>query len=189
MTVADKITLSRIILAPVFFLVYFYSIFSPTVSVGLLWLLFLLIEVSDYLDGKAARKYSAVTTFGKLFDPFADVIARLTYFVCFVASGIMPFWIFLIILYREFGILFLRMLLSMKGVAMGARPGGKLKAVFYMAAGLISLIYISIKDLRVFSSAENGVLTAATVIYVLAAILSVASFIDYLIQFKKLNAQ
>jgi CDP-diacylglycerol--glycerol-3-phosphate 3-phosphatidyltransferase len=185
MTKADKITLSRIILAPVFFLVYFYSVFSPVVSIVLLWILFIMIELSDYLDGKAARKYDEVSPFGKLFDPFADVIARVTYFVCFVASGIMPFWIFLVIIYREFGILFLRMLLSFKGIAMGARPGGKLKAVLYMTAGIVSLLYISIRDLQIFTSFQSGTQVAVTIIYILAVLVSVISFIDYFIQFKK----
>ena len=66
---------------------------SPVVSVVVLWSLFILIELSDLLDGAAARKLNTVSGFGKLFDPFADVFARLTYFVCFSYTGIMPLWI------------------------------------------------------------------------------------------------
>ena len=114
MTKADKVTLSRIVLAPLFFILYRYPVFPSLISTILLWALFCVIEVSDFVDGRIARSTSEVSDFGKLFDPFADVLARITYFVCFAFSGIMPLWVLLIILYREFGILFLRMMLSFK---------------------------------------------------------------------------
>ena len=60
--------------------------------IALLWGLFLVIEVSDLFDGLAARRTGTVSDFGKLFDPYADVFARITYFVCFALDGIMPAW-------------------------------------------------------------------------------------------------
>lgn len=128
-----------------------------------------------------------MSDFGKLFDPFADVMARVTYFVCFAFEGIMPLWVFLIILYREFGILFLRMLLSFKGVAMGARPGGKLKAGLYMVSGLLALLLIT---LDLFPSLQNlsGILyDVVQVSFFAAGFVSLASFVDYLIQYRKLT--
>ena len=189
MTTADKVTLSRILLAPLFFILYRYPIFPALPTAILLWLLFGVIEISDFVDGKIARSSSAVSDFGKLFDPFADVIARVTYFVCFAFSGIMPLWIFLIILYREFGILFLRMMLSFKGIAMGARPGGKLKAGLYMISGILSLLFVSIERLSLFASTLPTLKIIVLVAFMAAGALSVASFIDYLIQFRKLMAQ
>ena len=155
----------------------------------LLWLLFWVIEISDFVDGKIARSSSAVSDFGKLFDPFADVFARVTYFVCFAFSGIMPLWVFLIILYREFGILFLRMMLSFKGVTMGARPGGKLKAGLYMISGMLSLLLVSLERLSLFASVVPALRVLVLTAFILAAVLSVASFIDYLLQFRKLMAK
>jgi len=64
------------------------------------------MELSDFVDGRLARRDNQVTAFGKLFDPFADVISRVTYFLAFASIGIMPLWVFLVVLYREFGILF-----------------------------------------------------------------------------------
>lgn len=189
MTTADKVTLSRIILAPLFFILYRYAIFPALPTAILLWLLFWVIEISDFVDGKIARSSSAVSDFGKLFDPFADVIARVTYFVCFAFSGIMPLWIFLIILYREFGILFLRMMLSFKGIAMGARPGGKLKAGLYMVSGILSLLLVSLERLSLFALALPTLKVIVLVAFIAAGTSSVASFIDYLIQFRKLMAQ
>jgi len=114
----------------------------------------------------------------------------------------MPLWVLLIVMYREFGILFLRALLALKGTAMGARPGGKLKAGSYMVAGLLSLglytvqLYASNMNGVAFGSFSNhssemaglaSVLQTLTYIsYVVVAIATVLSFVDYLVQFKKL---
>ncbi|MBP7094551.1 MAG: CDP-diacylglycerol--glycerol-3-phosphate 3-phosphatidyltransferase [Spirochaetia bacterium] len=190
MTTADKLTASRIILAPVFFaafLLYRSGLVPPLPVLVAMWLLFIYMEVSDLLDGMAARASSTVSDFGKLFDPFADVLARLTYFLCFAIDGIMPLWILLLVLYREYSIMFLRMLLTRRGISMGARPGGKAKAVLYMSAGLLSLAVVTLREY----TALPGLAAAETltmVAYALAAILLVVSFIDYVAQFRKLTA-
>ncbi|MBN2874717.1 MAG: CDP-diacylglycerol--glycerol-3-phosphate 3-phosphatidyltransferase [Spirochaetales bacterium] len=191
MNLADKLTASRLLMAPVFFAVYMGGIsagLSAGLVVALLWSLFVLIELSDLLDGMAARMMKTVSAFGKLFDPFADVFARLTYFVCFAYTGIMPLWIFLIIIYREFSQLFLRQLLADRGVAMGARPGGKTKAVFYMVAGAASLALWSFRALGAFAAADGVLATIVFVLYCVSALLSVASFVDYVVQFRKITA-
>jgi len=189
MTKADKVTLSRIVLAPLFFILYRYPVFPSLVSTFLLWALFSVIEVSDFVDGRIARSSSEVSDFGKLFDPFADVLARITYFVCFAFSGIMPLWVLLIILYREFGILFLRMMLSFKGIAMGARAGGKLKAGLYMLSGLLSLLLVTMENLSFGDSLLPALKTVVYVAYVAAGLVSAVSFVDYFVQFRKLTAQ
>jgi len=186
MTLADKVTMSRIILAPFFFIIYMYKIFPPGFSVILLWILFLIIELSDFLDGQVARSSDQVSSFGKLFDPFADVLARVTYFVCFAFSGLMPLWVLLIILYREFSILFLRMMLSFRQIAMGARPGGKLKAGVYMLAGLLSLLHMTFTVYFPASTAMNLLNLSLQIVYYGATFLSVLSFADYLNQYQKL---
>jgi CDP-diacylglycerol--glycerol-3-phosphate 3-phosphatidyltransferase len=188
MTSADKLTLSRIILSPVFFAVYSIPAIPKLPAVVILWLLFAAIEVSDLLDGAVARSTKSVSGFGKLFDPFADVIARMTYFVCFAFSGIMPLWAFLVILYREFGMLFLRMLLVDKGITMGARQGGKAKAVLYMLSGMLSLALFSLDILGWLPRFIPAFRMLVSISYIVAVVLSLASFVDYLIQFKRLNA-
>jgi CDP-diacylglycerol---glycerol-3-phosphate 3-phosphatidyltransferase len=187
MNLADALTASRLVLAPFFFLIYMYgqSIgITGSAMALILWILLILMELSDLLDGMVARAMKSVSAFGKLFDPFSDVLARITYFVCFAWTGIMPLWILLIILYREFSILFLRMLLAERGIAMGARPGGKTKAVTYMVAGVLSLVRWSFASL---AWQEPSYLPGLVYgFYVLAAVLSVASFVDYLFQYRKL---
>ncbi|HUX37094.1 MAG TPA: CDP-alcohol phosphatidyltransferase family protein [Rectinemataceae bacterium] len=186
---ADRLTASRLFLAPVFFALFMWGepLHLPgAVVAALLILLFTVIEVSDLLDGMVARGSGTVSSFGKLFDPFADVFARITYFVCFAWVGIMPLWIFLIVLYREFGILFIRMLLAERGIAMGARPGGKAKAVVYMTVGALSLLYWSLSRFGIVAgSADPWLRGIILAFYLAAAVLSIASFIDYWIQFRK----
>lgn len=190
MTQADRLTASRLLLAPAFFSLFVWgqAVGIPPAGVAvLLALLFTVIELSDLLDGLVARSSGTVSSFGKLFDPFADVFARITYFVCFAWAGIMPLWVLLVVLYREFGILFLRQLLAVEGVAMGARPGGKAKAVLYMVVGALSLLYWSLPKLGLpLGSLEDPFRILLLVLYVAAALLSVASFADYWIQFRKL---
>jgi len=191
MNLADKLTSSRLALAPVFFVAFMWGRnfgLSSVALVIILWLLFIIIELTDLFDGKAARSYHTVSSFGKLFDPFADVFARLTYFVCFAFSGIMPIWAFLLILYREFCQLFLRQLLAERGIAMAARKGGKIKAVFYMLAGGFSLILWSIEQLAVLPGLLAPLGIVVLVLYIAAVLLSLGSFIDYYLQFKKLKA-
>jgi CDP-diacylglycerol--glycerol-3-phosphate 3-phosphatidyltransferase len=197
MTVADKITLSRIIVAPFFFFVLKAQFIPRQPAIVALWIMFCWMEVSDLIDGKIARANDQVTPFGKLFDPFADVISRVTYFVAFTSIGIMPLWVLLVVLYREFGILFLRMLLGLKGITMGARTGGKLKAGIYMVAGLFSLILYTVlvyggADVSgpISLSGAGGLADAlgllTRIAYILAAVATIVSFIDYLFQFRKL---
>jgi CDP-diacylglycerol---glycerol-3-phosphate 3-phosphatidyltransferase len=190
MTVADKLTASRIALAPLFFIAYRWGESLGSIPyVAVLWALFLVIEVSDLLDGFAARSTKTVSDFGKLFDPYADVFARLTYFVCFVLAGLMPAWAFMLVLYRELSINFLRMLLAQRGIAMGARKGGKLKSATYMASGAASLLYVSLSKLSLASELLPPLFIAIYALYSLAALLAVVSFLDYFAQYKKLTAR
>ena len=189
MSLADKITSLRLILAPFFFMLYLLPEYIPWLQDQLwvlvaLWLLFIIIEGSDWLDGKIARLRNEVSDFGKLYDPFADTLVRITYFLCFVFTRILPVIPLLVILFREFGILFLRILMMKKGIVMGARRGGKLKAVSYMFTGLLCLLSVSIERLG-FLSLVPPLRQAASIIFILSMIIAALSFIDYFIVYLK----
>ncbi len=190
MKLADFFTSIRIVLAPIFFFLFFFpewSGYGTRLSVFILIPLFAFMEFTDFLDGYYARKQKLVTDFGKLFDPFADVLANLTVLFCFVLSGYFSAILFLVILYREMGIMFVRMLASRKGVAIGARKGGKLKTVLYIVAAGFSLAIESTVRLGLdMGSLMHGALTVNFVLYLLAVLVSVASFIDYLLHFSSL---
>ncbi|GHV82148.1 CDP-diacylglycerol--glycerol-3-phosphate 3-phosphatidyltransferase [Spirochaetia bacterium] len=198
MTSADKITSIRLILAPVFFIIFLLPGFelpfglSQTWFAGgsqwtvpILWALFIISEITDLVDGRVARRQNTVGDFGKLYDPFADVLVRITYFLCFVIDGILPVILFLLVLYREFGIQFLRVLMMRKGVAMGARWGGKIKAVTYMIAGAFALLASSIRRLYIEGPWFNIFRLAAIIIFAISVIIALASFADYLGVYRK----
>ena len=182
MNLPNKLTVFRILITPLFLLIFFLPdwVRGWTLSFTLiLWLLYVLIELSDVLDGHIARRRGLVTDLGKVLDPFADVLSRITYFICFSAAGVMPVLILAVLLYREFSITFLRMVMIRKGVAMAASIWGKLKAVTYALAGIVGLISVSVSRLEILSQYHEMIHTAALTIFILAAVASVASFITY----------
>lgn len=187
MKLANIFTAVRIVLAPLFFVLFFLPGligFGVAASVYILIPLFAFMEFTDFLDGYYARKHKEVSDFGKLFDPFADTLANLTVLFVFVLSGYLPAFLFLILLYRELGISFVRMLASRQGVAIGARKGGKAKTVLYIvAAGFSLAIESAIRlgfDISAISAQARIVNLA---LYGLAVLVSLVSFIDYLVHF------
>jgi CDP-diacylglycerol--glycerol-3-phosphate 3-phosphatidyltransferase len=188
MNLPNKLTVLRIILSPLYFVFFFLPQWTgggALVSAILLSLVFILIEVSDLLDGYIARKHNLVTDIGKVLDPFADVLSRLTYFVCFAYAGIMPLWILLVLMYREIGITFVRMLMMRKGTAMAASVFGKAKAVTYMLSGIVGL-FMHISGLIGLPQGLYDVIrVAGLVIFVVAALSSVLSFLTYIVAIAK----
>ena len=187
MNLPTKITVFRIILAPVFFVLYFIPEWTGAFmhqSVYILLSMFILMELSDVLDGYIARKYDMVTDLGKILDPFSDVISRLTFFICFAFSGIMPLWTLVVIIYRELSITFMRMMMMGRGTAMAASIWGKAKAVTYTLAGIGGFVVMGIRRLGVADSLP-AVETAAVVLFVLAAFASAASFLTYFTAVRK----
>jgi CDP-diacylglycerol--glycerol-3-phosphate 3-phosphatidyltransferase len=199
MTLANRITTLRIVLAPVFFIVYMVplwvsSLFHPEAAliaelsrwtIPVLWVLFVVSELTDLLDGMAARMRKEVSDFGKLYDPFADVLVQVTYFLCFVSTGIFPAALFLLVLYREIGILFIRNLMLRKGIAMGARMGGKLKTVTYILAGALALLAVSVQRLGFGDSLFLIAGRIATAVFLVSVLFSLLSFADYFSVYRK----
>ncbi|MDC7125819.1 MAG: CDP-diacylglycerol--glycerol-3-phosphate 3-phosphatidyltransferase [Spirochaetales bacterium] len=188
MNLPTKITVFRIILAPVFFLVYFVPIWfgaGTSVSVYIMIPMFIVMELSDALDGYIARKYNMVTDLGKILDPFSDVISRVTFFLCFTFTGIMPIWTFLIIVYRELAITFLRMMMMGKGVAMAASIWGKAKAITYTAASALGLLLVSAERLDITFNGIDIFQMVVLVFFILAAAASAGSFMTYAVNVRK----
>ena len=113
----------------------------------------LFAELTDFLDGFYARKNNEVSDFGKLFDPFADVILHLTTMICYMFTfgsegGYMYPVLFMLLMIREFSQNFLRMVAAKQGVAIAARKGGKLKTVVYIVSGFYALLNFSLPCLQ-----------------------------------------
>jgi CDP-diacylglycerol--glycerol-3-phosphate 3-phosphatidyltransferase len=192
MTLADKVTAIRLVFAPCFFIVYLLHIVAPfwvpitaPWTVPVLWILFFITEITDLIDGKIARSRKEVSDFGKLFDPFADTLVWITFFLCFVVDRILPVIPFLVILYREFGILFLRNLMLKMGIAMGARRGGKIKAFAYMFTGIAALLASSVQRLGIGGPYFGILRTAALAFFIISVLISLISFADYVSVYKQ----
>ena len=183
MTLPNKITVARIILSPLFFISYFLPQWTGGlngISAYLIIIIYASMELSDFLDGYLARKYNLVTDLGKVMDPFADVLSRITYFLCFAFTGLMPLWIFLIIIYRELGITFLRMMMMGRGVVVAASLWGKLKAITYAVSGVLGVIVVGFERLGIFSEYLDPLKIILLIVFYLSALAAVGSFLAYL---------
>ena len=183
MTLPNKLTAARIIMAPLFFISFFLPQWTGSfkdASAFLIILIFAGIEISDFLDGYIARKHNLVSDLGKVLDPFADVMSRVTYFLCFSFSGLMPLWIFLIIIYRELAIAFLRMVMMGRGIVVAASLWGKLKAITYAVAGTLGVLVVSFERISILSDLMGPLRLILLIVFYLSAFASVASFLVYL---------
>ena len=197
MSLANKLTFFRLILAPVFFTIYILPrTFSTIWIIVSLIIIFIVSEITDLLDGIAARRHKQDSDFGKFFDPFADTIMQLTCFLCFVIDGFMPVALFLIAMYRELGILFIRNLMQRKGITMGARYSGKVKTVAYIITSSLALLYGSMLRLfelealhptliNIFEVSIPIIKIASLSTFYASVAISVFSFFDYLIVYRR----
>ncbi len=112
MNLPNKLTIARIILSPVFMILFMIDNFYTK---ALALLVFFIAVLTDLVDGYLARKNGWVTGFGKFMDPLADKILTTTAFICFVALDYVKAWMVLTIVGREFLITGLRTLAAYKG--------------------------------------------------------------------------
>lgn len=140
MTLANKITLARIALIPIFLI--FAVIGGATFDIVAL-ILFIVCSATDFLDGYVARKYNQVTDFGKFVDPLADKLLVCAAMLIFVDRGLMYGWMVFIILAREFIITSLRTVAMGKNRVMAAAWSGKVKTCVQIA-GIIVIFLCSI---------------------------------------------
>jgi len=137
-------------------------------------------EISDGLDGHLARKRKEVSDFGKLMDPYADSLFRLTCLFSFasVRYGWIPLWCVMVLLYRDILVSITRTFAVKKGVVIAARFSGKAKAVS-QAAAIISLLVVGLWQ----AIRDGGAWNVAGLGHVFGYILvgtSLASLVDYL---------
>jgi CDP-diacylglycerol--glycerol-3-phosphate 3-phosphatidyltransferase len=131
-------------------------------------------EITDYLDGLVARAQGQVSNSGKILDPMADSLYRVSVFLAFVAIGWMPVWMLLIIVVRDITVSYLRIMAEMRLETMAARQSGKWKAV---AQSIAQIGIVAVAALWGQESAWFG--TIAFTLLALATGVTVYSLIDY----------
>ena len=133
---ANKLTLSRLALGPLFLVAYLSNWKFPVEGA---FLTALLIEATDVADGIAARSRQQVSDVGKLLDPMSDTIARLSYYIGFLVMGFASAWMIALLVYRDVVVSYLRVFTALTGTAMGRRTSGKWKGILQGATALTIL--------------------------------------------------
>ena len=139
MNLANKLTMFRVVLIPVF-LIVLYADFTYCKYVALL--IFAVASFTDFLDGHIARSRNLVTDFGKFMDPLADKVLVMTAMIVFVAWGQMPAWVFAVVLARELAVSGLRMIAATDGKVIAAAWSGKVKTASTMVCIILMLLPI-----------------------------------------------
>ncbi len=141
MTLANKITLTRTLLG---IILYFLINRTSTTFLVIALIVLFISTVSDYIDGKIARKTNTITKFGAIIDPYAD---KIIVFSCYLAFAdikelnIPMFAIFLIIL-RELSVASLRVLAALDNYVLSAEKSGKFKTLVQFFSIYLILIYL-----------------------------------------------
>jgi CDP-diacylglycerol--glycerol-3-phosphate 3-phosphatidyltransferase len=181
MTIANYFTFFRIFISPIFLLVYIAhdSIgISPVILPYVLICLLGISEISDAMDGYLARKYNQVTDFGKILDPMADSIYRISVFLTFTLEPIkVPMILIFVFLYRDSVTSTLRTICALRGFALAARISGKIKAVIQAICAFLVLILMIPHSLGYITTETLHL--ASTWIVGFAAAYAFLSGIDY----------
>lgn len=128
MNLPNKLTTARVIAVPVFVALYLLEWYLAA------FLLFIAASLTDLLDGKIARKYDLVTNFGKIMDPLADKVLVYSAFCLMVDGGLVPGWMLIVILAREFAVSGMRTVAAADGTVIAAGMSGKIKTTLQMIA-------------------------------------------------------
>ena len=180
MNLPNKITLARVFLIPLFMIFMLvpldlgeWMVFGETIPVAHLIaaVIFIIASVTDWIDGYLARKYNLITNFGKFIDPLADKLLVTAAFVSLVELKLVPSWIVILILSREFAVTGIRLVAASDGDVIAASKLAKWKTACQIIA-IIALLFYNIP----FSAVR---FPFADIMLWLALLLTILSGFDY----------
>ena len=172
MNTPNKLTIARMIMVP-FLVVFMLTDIGGEANRYISLAIFVAASVTDWFDGKIARKYNLVTNFGKFMDPLADKLLVCSALICFIEMGRLDAWIVIIIIAREFIISGFRLIAAENGVVIAANYWGKFKTVSQMI-----MIILLIVDF-------GGVFDILEVIFIWVSVaLTIISLMTYILQNK-----
>ncbi len=173
MTTANKITLLRIVMIPLFLLaVLTQEQYAQIIALAI----FILASITDSIDGYVARKYNQSTNFGKFLDPLADKLLVTAAILVFVERGQMPSWAAMIVIAREFAVTGLRLVAAAEGQVIAAAWSGKIKTAVSIIAICIMLMPIGPRD---------TMMVIDTICYVIMILVTVWSGVEYFVKNSK----
>ena len=145
MNLPNKLTILRMILVPIMVIVPFLNLqgefFDIPTTFWVINIIFILASITDWLDGSIARSRNQVTTFGKFLDPIADKILVIAALIMLVEFSLLPAWIPIIVVVREFIVSGYRLIAVEKsGSVIAASIWGKIKTVTQMIAIILAFM-------------------------------------------------
>ncbi len=175
MNIANKLTVLRIIMVPVFMAFLMADITNP-VFVAISLVLFVVASLTDTLDGHIARSRNMITDFGKFMDPLADKMLTTSAFLCLMHHGRASAVAVMLILAREFIVSGIRLVAAGKGNVIAASIWGKMKTVFQMVAIIAAIL------LMFPFCPQNTAVMISDILVWLSAFVTVISGADYVIK-------
>lgn len=189
MNLANKLTMLRIFLVPIFLI--FIAVKGIPYGTIVATLIFIIASLTDQLDGYIARSRNQITTFGKFMDPLADKLLVTAALISLVELQIVPSIAAIIIIAREFAVSGLRTIAASEGTVISASWWGKLKTIIQIIAILLLLIQVNIETSQSLTTtvANNNILSnfftyGPKYALILAVIITIISGIDYFIKNK-----
>ena len=170
MNIANKLTLFRILLIPFFLFFLLTNTIDNSNYIALA--IFAIASFTDFLDGYLARKLNLITNFGKFMDPLADKLLVSSALIAFVQMELLPAWIVVVIISREFIVSGFRLVAASEGLVIAANYWGKIKTVFQIIMIIVLMAQI---DVSFMNYIEQGL------IY-LSLILTIISGVEYVRQ-------
>lgn len=171
MNLPNQLTVFRVLLVPVYVLVFSLTEITDPAARYALVAIFSLASITDFLDGNIARAKHLESDFGRFMDPLADKLLVGAAIICFVQAGMVPAWTVVIIIGREFVISGFRLVAAKKNIVIAADFWGKFKTVAQMVAIICLLLPWQAGWFRILG------MTA----YYLAVVLSIVSVINYIV--------
>ncbi|MDO4283121.1 MAG: CDP-diacylglycerol--glycerol-3-phosphate 3-phosphatidyltransferase [Clostridia bacterium] len=193
MNLPNKLTMLRILLIPLFVI----AMCLPTEWVWPIYTalgIYIVAALTDFLDGHISRSKGLVTKFGKIMDPLADKLLVSTGFIMLTGAGIIPSWITVIIVFRDFFINALRMFGTDNNKDLAASLSGKIKTLFQLVGiplGILNVALLPEYGFGAFieNAAKMDMLSLMVNIFMTvsisaAVIATLWSFVAYCIRFK-----
>lgn len=174
MTLSNKLTIFRMVLAPVFFVGLIHGKFLVAL------ILFVLAMLTDFLDGKIARLNNQVTDFGKFLDPIADKILTTFAYLYLVKANVFNVVPVSLIFSREFIVSAIRLIACQKGTVIAANLLGKIKTFFQTFSIILAILYLYLTlNLNMKFSFLNILLWFVDFLVWISALFSVISGLSY----------
>lgn len=169
MNLPNKLTLMRVIMVP-FLVLFLLTGWGGEANRYICVVIFAAASITDWFDGKIARKYNLITDFGKFMDPLADKLLVCSTMICMIDLGRLTSWFVVIVIAREFIISGFRLIAAEKGVVIAANYWGKFKTASSMIMLILLILDIQVPAIQVITQIFVWVSLALTVISLLTYI-------------------